>query len=30
VSRSAQRNSWTSPKTVRYNYGIRVIVAADK
>jgi formylglycine-generating enzyme required for sulfatase activity len=30
VSRSAQRNSWTSPKTVRYNYGLRVIVAADK
>jgi len=29
VSRSAQRNSWTDPKTVRYNYGIRVIVAAD-
>ena len=27
VSRSAQRNSWTSPKTVRYNYGLRVIVA---
>jgi formylglycine-generating enzyme required for sulfatase activity len=30
VSRSAQRNSWASPKTVRYNYGIRVIVTADK
>jgi formylglycine-generating enzyme required for sulfatase activity len=30
VSRSAQRNSWTSPKTVRYNYGIRVVVVADK
>ena len=30
VSRSAQRNSWTSPKTVRYNYGLRVIVAAAK
>ena len=30
VSRSAQRNSWTSPKTVRYNYGFRVVVAADK
>ena len=29
VSRSAQRNSWTSPKTVRYNYGLRVVVAAD-
>ena len=30
VSRSAQRNSWTSPTTVRYNYGLRVIVATDK
>lgn len=30
VSRSAQRNSWTGPETVRYNYGFRVIVAADK
>ena len=30
VSRSAQRNSWTGPKTVRYNYGLRVVVAADK
>ena len=30
VSRSAQRNSWTSPTTVRYNYGLRVIVAAEK
>ena len=29
VSRSAQRNSWTGPKTVRYNYGLRVVVAAD-
>jgi formylglycine-generating enzyme required for sulfatase activity len=27
VSRSAQRNSWTGPKTVRYNYGLRVVVA---
>jgi formylglycine-generating enzyme required for sulfatase activity len=30
VSRSAQRNSWTGPETVRYNYGLRVVVAADK
>ena len=30
VSRSAQRNSWTGPKAVRYNLGLRVIVAADK
>ena len=30
VSRSAQRNSWTDPKTARYNYGLRVVVAADK
>ena len=30
VSRSAQRNSWTSPTTVRYNDGLRVIVATDK
>jgi formylglycine-generating enzyme required for sulfatase activity len=30
VSRSAQRNSWTSPKTVRYNYGLRVIVTITK
>ncbi len=29
-SRSAQRNRWTGPKAVRYNYGLRVIVAADK
>ena len=30
VSRSAQRARWVGPKQVRYNYGIRVIVAADK
>jgi formylglycine-generating enzyme required for sulfatase activity/lysophospholipase L1-like esterase len=29
LSRSAQRNSWTSPETARYNYGMRVVVAAD-
>ena len=27
LSRSAQRNSWTDPKTARYNYGMRVVVA---
>jgi formylglycine-generating enzyme len=30
VSRSAKRNNWAYPKSARYNYGIRVIVAADK
>jgi formylglycine-generating enzyme required for sulfatase activity len=30
VSRSAQRARWVGPKAVRYNYGIRVVVAADK
>ena len=30
VSRSSQRARWVGPKQVRYNYGIRVIVAADK
>ena len=30
LSRSAQRNSWTSPETARYNYGMRVVVAAGK
>ncbi|MGY8660396.1 MAG: formylglycine-generating enzyme family protein [Verrucomicrobiales bacterium] len=30
VSRSAQRARWVGPKQVRYNYGIRVVVVADK
>jgi formylglycine-generating enzyme required for sulfatase activity len=30
VSRSSQRARWVGPKQVRYNYGIRVVVAADK
>ena len=30
ISRSAQRARWLGPKHVRYNYVIRVVVAADK
>jgi formylglycine-generating enzyme required for sulfatase activity len=30
VSRSSQRARWVGPKQVRYNYGLRVVVAADK
>ena len=29
MSRSSQRARWVGPKQVRYNYGIRVVVAAD-
>jgi len=29
VSRSSQRARWVGPKQVRYNYGMRVVVAAD-
>ena len=29
VSRSSQRARWVGPKQVRYNYGLRVVVAAD-
>ena len=29
VSRSSQRARWVGPKDVRYNYGLRVVVAAE-